>query len=236
MKRLGMLFGLALLVLMAASAQASTPYYLFGMSARGLLYMNSSVTTTMQINAFHGSSETWKFYIEGLGSDNPPYDNITIQVDCTSGDSAVFDTTDYPEWVEHGYLEIPLIYEDEDDVIRYNSIPLESKTVRCDFTALGFNFTNNTAYNTRKIHMIPYLASIEFIECTGFDDNFGISFTGDVMTLVTMMEDCWEIAWYTYSIFAIIFVVIGVPLLVFIILRWAIYRLTGYKLIERRER
>lgn len=85
--------------------------------------------------------------------------------------------------------------------------------------------------------MIPYYASIEFVECTGFEDeNFGMQFTGQLTGVITMMEDAWDIAWIIYSISIIVFAVIGIPILVFIIMRWAIYRITGHKLIERRER
>jgi len=236
MKRLGMLFGFALLVLMASSAQAVTPYYLFGMSGETFVYLNGSITSTMTLNSFHATSETWKLYINANTNDVPPYDNLTWTVTCSSGESATFDTLEYSSWVNDGYIEITLNYEDDDETLHYNSIPLSAKTVTCDYTISAWNATGNTDNYRMWVEMIPYYATIEFIDCTGFDDNFGISFTGDVTTLVTMMEDGWEIAWYTYSIFMIIFTVIGVPLLVFIILRWAIYRLTGYKLIERRER
>lgn len=241
MKKLGMIIGIAFaLMFMASSAQAAfgnTPYYVFGMAGRGFIYTNSSVITTMRISSFHGTSETWKLYIEKTGDDLPAYDNITISVDCTSGDSAVFSTTDYESWNTYGYLEIPLTYEDDDVAISYNSIPLTAKTVECDFTIVNINRLNNTApYIRRWIQMIPYLSSIEFVDCTGYDDNFGIQVSTQIDAAVTMMDASWEIAWLVYSIFAVVFVVIGVPMLVFIIIRWALYRITGHRLVERRER
>lgn len=237
MKKLGLIIGFALMmVFISASAQAQISY-VFGMSGRGLLYTNSSITTSMLINSFHGSSETWQLHIEPITEDKVPYDNITISIDCTSGDSAVFSTLDYSTWVNHGYIRIPLVYEAATSTIHYNSIPLEADTVRCDFRVLYINQSNNTvAYHRRYFQMIPYYISLEYVDCTGFDDNFGISFSGQVTTVVTMMEESWSILHTVYSIAIIIFTIIGVPILVFIILRWAIYRITGHKLIEGRER
>lgn len=236
MKRLGLLFGIAFVLLMASSAQATTPYYLFGMSSETFVYLNSSITSTMTLNSFHATSETWNLYIRANTNDNPPYDNLTWTVDCTSGDTATFDTLEYSSWVNDGYIQIAMNYEDAAETIHYNAVPLTAKAVTCDFTISDWNATNNTANYRMWAEMIPFYATIEFIECEGFEDNFGISFTGQVTTVVTMMEDGWEIAWYTYSIFIIIFAVVGVPILVFIVVRWAIYRISGFKLIERRER
>lgn len=238
MNKLSMVLGIALMMIVITPYAQAVPYYIFGMAGRGFIYTNSSVTTTMRINAFHGSSETWKLFLEKSGNDQFPYDNFTLNIDCTSGDSASIITTDYTSWVDYGYIDIPLTYEDESVIINYNSVPLSTKTVECDFVMTYVNQTNNTyPYVRRWIQMIPYYASIEFVECTGFEDeNFGMQFTGQLTGVITMMEDAWDIAWIIYSISIIVFAVIGIPILVFIIMRWAIYRITGHKLIERRER
>lgn len=236
MKRLALLFGIAFMLFMTASAQATTPYYFFGMSGERFVYLNASHVSSMTLNSFHGTSETWQLFIRANTNDNPPYDNLTWVVDCTSGDSATVDTLEYPTWVSDGYIEIAMNYEDEDETVYYNAIPLTAKVVTCDFTISDWNATNNTANYRMWVEMIPFYAVLEFVECEGFEDNFGISFTGQVTTVIGMMEDGWEIAWYVYSIVIIIFAVIGIPILVFIVIRWSIYRLTGHKLIERRER
>jgi len=238
MKKTALVLGIVLtMVLMSMSAYAAIPYYIFGMAGRGFIYTNSSVTTTMKLNSFHATSETWYLFIENDINDEAPYDNITLRVDCTSGDIATFSTLEYDTWVDDGYINLPLTFESDESSISYNSISLDAKTVECDFTIISINQTNNTSpYVRRYIQLIPYYTTIEFVKCTGFDDNFGIQVSGHITSFVTMMEDSWSIAWYAYSIFIIIFAVIGIPILIFIILRWGIYRLTGHKLIERRER
>jgi len=216
-------------------AISGTPFYIFGMSGGRFVYLNASHVASLELNTFHGSSESWILYIRANPYDAYPYDNLTWHVDCTNGEDAVFDTVGYATWNSFGYIQIPMAYEPAPVTVHYNSVPLEAKSVSCDFSLLAWNEVNNTANYTRMIvEMIPYYASLEFVNCTGVN-GFGMNITGSITTAVGYMHSGWDIAWIVYSICIIVFAIVGIPLLVFIIIRFGIYRLTGTKFIEKKE-
>jgi hypothetical protein len=40
--------------------------------------------------------------------------------------------------------------------------------------------------------------------------------------------------WLVVQILAIIFIVIGVPVLIIMLIRWAIWRISGFKILEKK--
>lgn len=236
MKQILMLFSLmTVLVLYSTSAYAVDVSFIFGATGETQIYNNASHTTEMTLNAFHGASETWAFFIENNPSDNTPYDNQTWYLSCSNGEEATFSTLDYQTWIDDGYIQIVFDFNDEEETIYYNSVPLEAKTVSCDFTLRYINASNNTADYTMDVEMIPYYITTEFVDCTAYSYNPTLSITSFIDTTIGFMSSSWEIAWIIFSIGAILFTLIGVPIFAFLVIRWAIFKITGKKLIERKE-
>jgi hypothetical protein len=93
---------------------------------------------------------------------------------------------------------------------------------------------NSYVYDYIDAEMIPYLSTFEFVAC---DDvvTTETSILGEIEMIVGMMSDFWTLLWLVYSIFIVVVAVFMIPIFIFILLRWSIYRLTGYKLVERKE-
>lgn len=238
MRKIGVILGIVMVFMLSMGYVNAYifPNYLFGMVGSSLVHMNSSLTSSMAIHSFHATSETWLLQIKSGRTDDVPYDRVEFRVTC-DGNTATFNTTDYSLWNLYGFVQIPMEYASETEEISYNNVTFDSQVSLCDFTILDWNFTNNTVnYTYMEVNMIPYIASIEIVDCTGYESSTAIQISESISITASLMEDAWDIIWLVYSIVMIIFAIIGIPLFVFIIIRWAIARLTGYKLIERRER
>jgi len=192
------------------------------------LYLNNT-ESVMSWLAFHESSESVGWYIRQNQNDTGLADNISITFDCGGSVAGSFYTTDYDTWNQFGYIQINLDYEDENYRISYNENPFTAKYLRCEFTASAVQFINNSAYDYIEVEFIPTDASLEFVDCSGISSS-EISITGSIGSLVSLMGDMWEIAWLIYSIAIIVLAVFGIPIFVFMLIRYLIYKLTGYRI------
>jgi len=217
------------MILLAVNASAQTT----GIST---VYLDDNVTTVMSWLSFHESSESVSWYIREHPNDTGVADNHTITFDCGGSVTGSFNTKDYDSWnnILGGYIQIGLDYEDESYGISFNEVPFTGKYLRCEFTASAGSFYNNSAYDYITMEFIPTESSFEFISCSAISTP-QIAITGELASIVTMMSEIWEIAWLVYSIFIIIFAVFGIPIMFFMLVRYIVFRLSGYKIGGERE-
>ena len=231
---------LAVLVMSsAASALLDDPYAPligFQMAAAKNLYINDT-PFDLGLMAFHGSSSNWVLFFKHNDFDEPPYDNLSVTVKCNDLGSTTFQTTAYQDWVDYGVLNIEFPYGAGSIGVTFNSVPFTGKFSRCSVSVADYpsSYDNNTyTYNYIDAEMIPFLSTLEFVTCTDAG-NAEISILDEIDMLVTMMSGFWTIAWLVFSILIVVVGVFMVPIFVFILIRWAIYRLSGFRLIERKE-
>jgi hypothetical protein len=176
-------------------------------------------------------------YISHATYDASPYDNLSVTLEC-DGSSTTFDTIDYSQWESDGVLSIEFPYGDESYDVQYNEVTFTGKYSRCEVSVSDYgvgSYVNNTGnYTSLGVEMIPYLAVVEFINCSAVD-TAEMNIIADLTSLVEMMQDVWTLLWLVYSIFIMVFAVFMIPIFIFILIRWAIYRITGFRLVERRD-
>lgn len=195
---------------------------------------------SMSLVSFHESSQNWVLFFRHATADVSPYDNLKLTFTCNGQTSSPINTTQYDQWVDDGILSIEFPYDDLNYPVTYNERDFTGKYSRCDIMIEDYNASsylgNNTgSYTGLTVEMIPFLSVIEFVNCTG-ESFVEIGITNELSGIVTMMTDAWSIAWVIYSIFIVVFAVFMIPIFVFILIRWAIFRITGYRLIERKDR
>jgi hypothetical protein len=195
-------------------------------------------STDIALMSFHSSSNNWILFFRHNEWDDAPYDNLSLSVACNGEAPVTFDTSDYPDWVGKGVLSVEFPYERSDYPISYNTVEFTAKYSKCTLLVDdygGSSYVNNSlTYDSIDVEMIPYLSTFEFVAC-GDIVTAETSILDELGLIVGMMTDVWQIAWLVYSIFIIIVAVFMIPIFIFILLRYSIYRLTGYKLVERKE-
>lgn len=233
---------IALMLAMIPSVQGAVnplvTLFSFESAWNGFVVLNHAEPEKPYVYAYHQYSDTWYLYLKANPHDDPPYDNITVSLQC-NGDSTptVFPTTFYQEWNDTGELVFSFPYGEEQVAITYNDHILYGDVAWCEIfmTSHGGSFINNSlSYNYIETKMIPLISSFEDLDCSNVDSStIGIA-TG-LTSLVTYNSDLWSIAWLLYSIMLVIFAVFGIPMMVFMGIRYLLWRITGHKMIERRE-
>lgn len=185
--------------------------------------------------SYHGSSQNWVLFMRHDELDLVPYDNLIVSVACNGASAYVFNTTVMSQWVDEGMLSIEYPYQGNMS-IRYNSVSHTARYSRC---TVGISDYGNDSYAGNvenytfvRLEAIPFLSVLEFVDCTPYD-TAELGLLGNISSLVAMMTDFWQMLWLVVSITAIIFGIFMVPIFVFIIIRWFIFRVTGTKIIER---
>jgi hypothetical protein len=220
-----------------ASIDPYAPLVTFQMAVAQHLFIDGN-STELALMSFHSSSNNWILFFRHNNADESAYDNLSLTVECNGESPVTFDTTDYSDWVDKGVLSIEFPYQQDGYSVTYNTVPLSAKYSKCTVSVDdygGASYVNNSLpYYSIDVEMIPYLSTFEFIACEDIVTT-ETSILDELEMIVGMMTDFWQIAWLVYSIFIVIVAVFMIPIFIFILIRWAIYRLSGYKLIERKE-
>jgi hypothetical protein len=205
------------------------PLFSFEMAAHHDIYLEGN-TTTISLITLHQSSSNWLLYIRHNDIDVGQYDNISVSIKCNNAaNPTVFQTTSYPDWVNNGSISINFNYQNENYPIFFNSIEFTSKYSACDISMSSISFDGNGAYDTVTVEMIPQLGVLEFINCEGLSSpQIGVAQEG--LTFVQIMTDVWSMAWNVYSIMIIIVALFGIPILAFMLIRWAVWKTMGIKI------
>jgi len=239
--RIALLVGVIWLVLFSVGANALDLFaslFSFEMSGQRNVFLNDNETTGFAVMAFHESSQSWLLYLRHNESDAPPYDNFDVSFDCAGIGSGSFNTTSYADWVSHGALSVNMEYQSANFSISYNQVPFSAKYARCDVNILTFpdSFSNNSAYAFVQLEYIPQTSVIEsaFLPCDQAVSS-QLFILGEINTLVGMDATAWQLGWITYSIFIIILAVFALPIFIIILIRYILFKLTGYKLGSDEE-
>jgi hypothetical protein len=229
------------LMLVPTAAQASidpyAPVLSFQMAVAQHLFIGDN-SSDIALMSFHSSSNNWILFFRHNSLDDLPYDNLSLTVVCNGESPVTFDTTAYPDWNDKGVISVEFPYQQSDFAVSYNTVQFTAKYSKCTLSVDDHgnsSYVNNSyAYDFIDAEMIPYLSTFEFVAC---DDvvTTETSILGEIEMIVGMMSDFWTILWLVYSIFIVVVAVFMIPIFIFILLRWSIYRLTGYKLVERKE-
>lgn len=221
----------------AGAVSPFAPVYAFEMSGEHYVPVSGS-EYDLALMTLHESSSNWVLFVRHAANDMPPYDDLRITLEC-DGDSAVFNTTYYDDWNTYGYVGIEFPYGDTSYDISYNEIEFQSRYSTCtlsvdDFSGAAY-INNSRSYTYMRIEAVPYLSTVEFIDCDEYD-YVELMILGNLNSFVVITYSLWNISWLLYSLFALTFALFMIPTFIFIMIRWVLYKMSGYKIVPRSDR
>jgi ABC-type multidrug transport system fused ATPase/permease subunit len=236
MRMLGLAFAVCMLVMVSSAQSVSilTSIFMFESGSNQRLFLNDTEPMNLDAVVFHQYAKTWYLFFRHNDADVLPYDNISISVECNGATSpVVFPTDFYGEWNSVGELTLSFDFYENSLAIPYNSHLIYGDLSSCELFADSISFDNNSAYDYIEVETIPLVSVLENYDCSRVESTT-INLATSMTFFFGVMGDMWTISWYVYSMALIIFAVFGIPMFVFIILRYAIFKITGVKLVERR--
>jgi hypothetical protein len=226
-----------------ASAIPESDIYKFKSAVRGYMTFdefmgNSTDDRALVLKSFDNGSISFYVVLRANVGDAPPYDDFYVRMRC-SGDALPleFHTTDYASWNKVGQISFKRTY-DVGYVEQYDNLSMPAILSSCQIeSASGLAVDGNLGYTDFYMEMVPILSTnvITLDEyCTG---ERRVNVTGNIknsiLLVLTNNVNFIYTLWILFQIMAVIIVVIGVPVMVLLLIRWALWRLAGFKLFER---
>jgi hypothetical protein len=236
------IFIIALLSVSIASAIPETDLNKFRASGRFYPYFSQYTNETQYqtISAFHGESDYFYLIVRAHAGDAVPYDDFHLQFRCL-GDEVPTElhTTDYPSWVEAGFISFKREYAFDDVLSYYDGTAVNTSWSYCWLiTADSLSVNGNAGYTQFYIELVPVLENtvITLNELCGDSERANLinELSEGISLVLEMNVNIIYTIWIVFQILVVILIVIGIPILLFMLIRWAIWRVTGVKLFERR--
>jgi hypothetical protein len=201
-------------------------------------YYNSSWYQHVGLQVFTGVSSNYYFVMRRNPADMYPYDDMKVCFACAGDylDTCIY-TRDYPSWTENG--QISFLRSDYAEVNRtYNGTIRAVSYARCSVnTVADVSYDGNGAYSYIIVEMIPRI-STQFTtiqrQCETDSAQAVISEELEgISTVISTNVSIWYTLFLMFQIGAVIFVVFVLPIMVFLMMKWFVYKITGHKMLER---
>jgi hypothetical protein len=143
--------------------------------------------------------------------------------------------------VQRGLISFKKSFYYYDNSDTYDNISIESQYSTCEIiSASNLEVDGNSGYTTFYVEVVPVLYSGSVITvqqlCETESRNTLIEALGNgIWTVLENNVNFLYLIWLSIQTSAIVFVFIGIPLLVFLLIRWMIFKITGNKIFERKE-
>lgn len=201
-------------------------------------YYNSSWYQHVGVQIFTGVSSEYYFVIRRNPADMYPYDNMKVCFAC-QGDylPTCLYTTDYPSWNENG--QISFLRSDYSDVNRtYSGVNRTVSYARCSVSSVSdVSYDGNGAYSYVIVEMIPRInTQFTTIQRQCETDSAQAVIAEELEGISTVIEtnvNVWNTLFIMFQICAVIFVVFVLPIMIFLMMKWFVYKITGHKMLER---
>jgi hypothetical protein len=192
------------------------------------------------LKQFWNSSDSYYMVLRVNAGDTPPYDDFFVRFIC-SGDSlpTEFHTTDYPSWVSDGQISVKRGYFYFYDEV-YDTVSIPAAISSCQIlTASNLTVSGNAGYTTFNLELVPTLNTIVITLDQFCSDRKRANLTGRIGAgILTVLENNVNFLytlWIVFQVIGVIVIVIGVPVFVLLLIRWAVWRISGHKMFERRS-
>lgn len=200
----------------------------------------SNATRILTIKSLHNHSDYFYVVFRSHVGDAPPYDDYYVQYWC-QGDSVVteFHTTDYDSWNSNGLISFAHEYFYH-GTSAYDNTTISSDESYCwVMHANSLDVSGNTGYTAFNVEFVPVL-DIPVYTLNSFcademRNDLRESLMEGIYSVLEINVNIIYTIWIVFQIVAVIFVVLGIPIIVFMLIRWAIWRLSGYKLGGERK-
>jgi hypothetical protein len=223
----------------AVSAELSpfTPIVAFEMSGLHNLVINGE-SIDVSLLTFYESSQNWVLFLRHNPIDDPPFDSLLMIVGCNGESPVTFNTTEYSQWASKGVLSVEFPYQQSGYAAVFNSETLTGKFSECTLSVADYgaaSYVNNSFnYTSFDVELIPFLATVDFVDCSEVDSG-ELTLLSQLSSMTGVMTDFWQILWLVFSMTAIILGVFMIPIFIFILIRWFVYRMVGIKIVERQS-
>jgi len=202
-------------------------------------YYNSSFLQSigMQVYALNLST-SYYFVMRRNPADIYPYDDMNVCFICTADYlDTCFYTRDYPSWTENGqisflktgYAEVNRTYNGTVRVVDFVQCTVKSVT--------DVSYDGNGAYAYLMAEMIPRInTQFTTIQRQCETDSAQAVIAKElegINTVIGVNVNVWNTLFIMFQINAVIFVVFVIPVMIFLMLRWFIFKITGHKMLER---
>jgi hypothetical protein len=235
-RMLGLVFAVCMVVMVSSvhAVGLLTSIFMFETGSYYRVFINDTEPLKLDVVGFHQYGKTWYLFFRHNELDVPPYDNLSISVQCNGETSpTLFPTDFYSEWNSAGELTLSFDFYEKNVAIPYNSHLIYGDISSCIVSVDSILFDNNSAYDYIDVETIPLISILENYDCSGVESS-SITIADSMSSFFGWMGDIWTISWYVYSMGLAIFAVFGIPMFVFLAIRYAIYKILGYKVVERR--
>lgn len=202
-------------------------------------YWNSSERRIVILDAYFNLSDSYYFTIRRNPADTYPYDNFRICFECYGDylDTCIY-VEDYSSWVQNG--QISFFRSDMmERTHTFGNLTINMTRGYCFIDEINsFTFENNGGYSYLFIELIPLLGvkftTIDtYCETESAQELIEAELEG-IGTVISANVNFFYTIYIIIQIIIIITVFIGVPVMVFLLIRWAIWKITGHKILERR--
>jgi hypothetical protein len=203
----------------------------------------SECNRTIRLKSFHNFSNSFYIMFRHHTGDAEPYDSYNIEFRC-SGDALplAFNTNDYAGWEERGIISFKREFGTYVDGNSYDNITIDTHYSDCEIiSANSLTVDGNTGYTTFTVEVVPILdaGSVTTVQTyceTEARNDLIANLQSGIWTVLENNINFFFTIWIIAQTLGIILVVIGIPVLVFLMIRWAIWKVTGIKLLERKEK
>jgi len=203
-------------------------------------YYNGTIGRTLTLKSFHSEASYYYVVFRANVGDAKPYDEFDVSFRCEGDTLATsFKTTDYPSWEESGQISFKREFNIRGNETYFNNTINVSTTFCTVLTAGNLVVDSNDGYTKFMMELVPILRNIVITPKSSCE------LTSAHQTLDSELDSLYKVfvnninIFYTLfivaQILAIIFVVIGIPILVFLMIRWTIWKTTGRRILAPRE-
>lgn len=250
-KQLGLGVCIAALFFLAVTVSAipDTEIYNFKASATGIFLFdehnptydgNHSIVRQIELYTFFNESQYYYIVIRKNPADVYPYDDFYISFACDLEPITAFHTTDYTSWVESGQISFKKRFTGSYDVEYVNGTTLTANHGYCYVTeSYGLTVNGNTGYTTFNVDLVPVtISAVMTLESYCEEASLQDTITGELSAFENILANNLNFITTLFIIFeilAVVFVSLGIPIMVFMLVRWAIWKITGHRLLDRKE-
>jgi len=201
-------------------------------------YTNSS--RVIDVRAFHGESSSFYLVFRASIGDALPYDDFYVNYIC-SGDALPtgFHTTDYASWNTAGIISVGRNFYFTEN-FTYNSATIETRWSSCQIlSATDLVVDGNAGYTSFNVEVVPVLTNTVITLDAFCSDEYRTTLIGllinGISSVFTNNLNILNTAFIVFETLIVLFIVIGIPALVILFIRWAIYRISGHKIFSREN-
>jgi len=233
------IFFLVVVPSIVAAIPESDLYYFRG-SSRATFefdsYYNGSAARSSTVKAFHNMSSYYYIVIRANAGDAKPHDKFTVDFKCTGDAVNTFvTTTDYSSWVESGQVSMKRSFLLENNYT-YDGLVLTVKEATCTIVSAGDLVPdNNIGYTTFNVELVPLLTTtVITLENLCEDEARKTLIENEVngtVNVVTNNINIFYTFWLFIQIVAIVFIFIGIPAVVLLLIRWTLFKISGRKIL-----